>query len=323
MANAKGTSQEDAFKKRRTAGSSAQAEGANPTVRQRELGFRLRALRRAKDLTVEDVAARLECSATKISRIETGARRVSLRDVRDLCDLYGVIDQEQVDELTSLARQAREPGWWSRYDDPWLHDAYIGLEQGATAITNYSMYWVPGLLQTPDYARGVVRAWRRRIDPRAIDERVDARMRRQRILHQSSPPRYRALLDEAVIRREVGGPAVMSEQLGKILDWAADGNGSVQVIPFTVGAHASVDSNFDLFEFEPDTAQHPVVCVESLTGALYYERPAEIARYSDAVESLRESALSLPASLDLIFRVRESYLRSLPVQLSPVGQPQA
>lgn len=271
------------------------------------------------ELTVEDVGAELDCSATKISRIETGARRASIRDVRDLCRLYGVADQGQTDELVNLARQAREPGWWSRYEDPRLHDAYIGLEQEATAITNYSMYWVPGLLQTPEYARSIMRAWRRGIDPRAIDERVDARIRRQRLLHQASPPRYRALLDEAVIRRQVGGPQVMSEQLGNIMDWADNGKGSVQVIPFTVGEHASVDSNFDLFEFGPDTAQHPVVCVESLTGALFYERPAEIARYGDAVESLRESALSLPASLDLISRVRESFLRSLRVQLSPCG----
>jgi len=263
------------------------------------------------DLTVEDVGARLECSATKISRIETGARRASIRDVRDLCELYGVSDQAQAEELISLARQARELGWWSRYDDPWLHDSYIGLEQGATAITCYSMYNVPGLLQTPEYARSIVRAWRRGIEPTAIDERVDARMRRQRILRQPDPPRYRALLDEAVLRRQVGGPVVMSAQLGKILEWAADGRGSVQVIPFTVGGHGSVDSAFDLFEFGSDGVQHPVVCVETLTGMLYYERPAEIARYRDAIESLRDSALSLPASLDLISNVRESYLRNL------------
>jgi transcriptional regulator with XRE-family HTH domain len=269
------------------------------------------------DLTVEDVGARLECSATKISRIETGARRASIRDVRDLCELYGVTDRAQAEELISLARQARELGWWSHYGDPWLHDAYIGLEQEATAITNYSMYVVPGLLQTAEYARSILRAWRRWTEPSVLDERVDARMRRQRILRQLSPPRYRALLDESVLRRLVGGPAVMSEQLGKILDLVADGKGSVQVVPFTVGARASVDSSFDLFEFGPDTAQHPVVCVESLTGALYYERPAEIARYGDAVESLRESALSLPASLDLISQVRESYLRNLQARLSP------
>jgi transcriptional regulator with XRE-family HTH domain len=319
VANASGTGQDAVPSRRRTGRSTAEAEGANPTVRQRELGSRLRALRHSLDLTVEDVGAQLECSATKISRIETGARRASIRDVRDLCELYGISGQTQADELMTLARQAREPGWWSRYDDPQLHDAYIGLEQEAAVITNYSMYWVPGLLQTPEYARSIVLAWRRRIEPRALDERVDARMRRQRIMAQPSPPRYRALLDEAVLRRQVGGPAVMSAQLGKILEWAADGQGSVQVIPFTVGGHASVDSNFDLFEFGPDSAQHPVICVESLTGALYYERPADISRYRDAIESLRESALSLPASLDLISQVRESYLRSLRDRLYLAG----
>lgn len=306
MAIAKGTGQNSAPRRRRVAGPAVEAGSANPTVRQRELGSRLRALRRAMDLTVEDVGARLECSATKISRIETGARRASIRDVRDLCELYGVSDQVQAEELISLARQAREPGWWSHYEDPRLHEAYIGLEQGATAITNYSMYWVPGLLQTAEYARSILLARRRGIEPAALDERVDARMRRQGILRQPNPPSYRALLDEAVLRRQVGGAAVMSAQLGKILDWAADGQGSVQVIPFTAG-DAGVDSTFDLFELGSDTAQHSVVCVETLTGVLYYERAAEITRYRDAIESLRESALSLPASLDLISQARESF----------------
>ena len=309
MANAKGTSQSAAARRRRTAGSAAEADRANPTVRQRELGSRLRALRHAMDLTVEDVGARLECSATKISRIETGARRASVRDVRDLCELYGVIDRVQAEELISLARQARELGWWSRYVDPRLHDAYIGLEQDAAVITSYSMYWVPALLQTPEYARALVLAWRR-IEPQTIDERVDARMRRQGILEQARPPRYRALLDEAVLHREVGGPEVMAAQLGKILDLMADGKCSVQIIPFSAGAHAGSDSNLDLLEFGPDSGQKPVVYVESLFSALYYERPADVERYREAVESLRESALNALMTRERIAEVRQSYSRA-------------
>lgn len=268
------------------------------------------------DLTVEDVAARLECSATKISRIETGARRASIRDVRDLCQLYGVADQPEAEELLTLARQAREPGWWSRYVDPRLHDAYIGLEQEAATITSYSMYWVPALLQTAEYARALVLGWRRGVPPPMLDERIDARMRRKRILERARPPRYRALLDEAVIRRQVGGAEVMADQLGRILDWAADGKASVQVIPFTAGAHAGFDSNFDLFEFEPGSIQNPVVYVESLFSALYYERPADIDRYRDAIESLRESSLNVPSSLSMISDVRDSWVRAAQARLS-------
>jgi transcriptional regulator with XRE-family HTH domain len=131
-------------------------------VRQRELGIRLRELRTGLGMTVEEVGAELLCSATKISRLETGARRASLRDVRDLCRVYGVADPVP---LMELASQAREPGWWSRFDNLGL-DPYIGLEQDAVAITSYSMYYVPPLLQTADYARAVIRGIGRKMESR-------------------------------------------------------------------------------------------------------------------------------------------------------------
>ena len=130
--------------------------GANPTVRQRELGMQLRRLRTDRDLTVEEVADKLLCSATKISRMETGARRPSLRDVRDLSELYEV-DASAAENLMALARQARELGWWKQYDDLRL-DPYIGLEQDASAITNFTMFYVPALMQTEDYARAIIKA---------------------------------------------------------------------------------------------------------------------------------------------------------------------
>src|SRR6266700_3062868 len=193
--------------------------GASPTVRQRELGQRLRELRHGLGLTVEDVAGQLLCSATKISRIETGTRRASLRDVRDLCRIYGVTDEAAAASLMDLARQAREPGWWTQYDD--LHlSPYIGLEQEATAITYFSMYFVPGLLQTEDYARAIIRGMAPKIEQKIFEQRVEARLRRQQLLEQENPPRVRALLDEAVLHRQVGGKAVMRAQLDKILEVA-------------------------------------------------------------------------------------------------------
>jgi transcriptional regulator with XRE-family HTH domain len=275
-------------------------EGANPTLRQRELGIRLRELRMAAGLGVEDVAQRMLCSATKVSRLETGSRRASLRDVRDLCAIYGVTEQEP--ELADLARQAREPGWWSQYDEPVL-SPYIGLEQEAVAISAYSMYFVPALLQTSNYARVTMRSIERKMDPAVLDQRVEARLRRQELLERRMPPRYRVLLDEAVLHRQVGGAAVMQAQLDKILKAAAEEKVTVQVIPFDVGAHASTDSNFVLLEFEDGSLQGPVVFVEGLFSNRYQERKAEIDRYREALEYLRDAALSPRDSISLIAEI--------------------
>jgi transcriptional regulator with XRE-family HTH domain len=278
--------------------------GTSPTVRQRELGKRLRDLRNQHDLTVEDVARRLLCSATKISRLETGARRPSLRDVRDLCALYE-LDEVTSAELMTLARGAREQGWWTQYEDIQL-DPYIGLEAVATAITSYSMYYVPALLQTEEYARALIKAIAPKIDPAVHEQRVEVRLRRQQLLEADRRPRYRVLLDEAVLHRRVGGPKIMAAQLGKILEAERRAKVTVQVVPFELGAHAAQDSNFVFLEFE-DQKLSPVIFVEGLTGNQYIERSADIARYREAVEYLRDSALSPRDSLQRVDQVRKMH----------------
>jgi len=277
---------------------------ANPTVRQRELAMRLRELRGGLGLTVEEVAGRLLCSATKISRIETGARRASLRDVRDLCQLYGVGAQDTA-RLMGLARQAREHGWWTQYDDLNL-DSYFGLEQEATALTHFSMYFVHGLLQTEDYARAIIKAVNPKINPKVLDDRVEARLRRQQALEQENRPRLRSLLDEGVLRRQVGSPAVMSAQLSKILQVVSEEKATVQVIPFSSGAHASVDGDFTYLEFA-DSSLPDLVFVEGLLSHLYQEKPAALARYREALEYLRDAALSPRDSLSLIAEIKNTY----------------
>ena len=227
----------------------------SPTIRQRELGIRLREFRTEKNLTVEEVAKELLCSPTKISRAETGARRATLRDVRDLCQLYGV-DAETSAELMNLAREARQQGWWTKYDDLKI-TPFIGMEQSASAITCFGMYFVPALPQTEDYAK---------------------------------PPRYRALLDEAVLHRQVGGPAVMRAQLDKILSFMRE-RAAVQVIPYEVGAYGVIDSNFDYLEFT-ETMLPDLVFVEGLVSHLYLERPEELERYREALDYLRDEALN-------------------------------
>lgn len=275
----------------------------SPTVRQRELGMRLRQLRTEKGLTVDDVAGRLLCSATKVSRAETGARRPTLRDVRDLCQIYEV-DDETSAELMKLAREAREPGWWMAYDDLKHELPFIGLEQQATAITCFGMYFLPALLQTEDYAREIIKGIVPKIGADVLSQRIEARMRRQQLLDKAKPPRYRAILDEAVLHRQVGGPAVMKAQLEKLLLLVQEEKVTIQVIPFDVGAHAAIDSNFDYLEFD-DSPLLGLVFVESLVHHQYLERPEQLRRYAEALEYLRDEALSPRDSAKRIEDIRD------------------
>lgn len=293
--------------------------GTSPTARQRELGVRLRGLRRQHGMTVEDAAGHLLCSTTKISRLETGARRPSLRDVRDLCALYEVGESASA-ELMTLARQARQPAWWARYEDLGL-SPYIGLEQEATAITCFSMYYVPGLLQTEDYARGIIRIVAPQMDPRIIQQRVEARLRRQQLLEKDDRPRYHVLLDEAVMYRGVGGPEPMAAQLAKVLATARGGRATVQVIPFAAGAYAAADSYFVLLEFAERAELRPVVFVEGLAGNQYLERRADIGRYRETISYLRRRALSPRDSAELIGKVREGYASEQQLRLKSADQP--
>lgn len=276
-----------------------------PTLRQRELGARLRTLRAALGLTVEEVGEALLCSPTKISRIETAKRRPSLRDVRDLCLLYKV-DGATTDEFMQLAREAREQSWWKQYSDLNL-DPYMGLEESATAITSYTMYYVPGLLQTEDYARAIIKGIAPKMDAAVYEDRVEARLRRQEVLSKESPPNYRVLLDEAVLRRPVGGAEVMVAQLEKVLRAVEMQKVTVQVVPFEAGAHAAQDSNFIFFDF---AEQRPIIFVEGLIKHQYSEREADILRYREAVESLRDAALSTRESRQLIAAAKDSYVVS-------------
>jgi transcriptional regulator with XRE-family HTH domain len=276
--------------------------GTSPTARQRELGARLRALRNDHDMTVEEVAEKLLCSATKISRLETGARRPSLRDVRDLCELYEVGESASA-ELMRLAREARAAGWWTQYDDLNL-DPLIGLEEAATDITCYSMNYIPGLLQTEEYAQGIIKTIAPKMDPQIVAQRVEARMRRQQVLAKDGPPRYQVLLDESVLRRGVGGPVVMAAQLDRVLAAVARKNAVVQVIPFDAGAYVAADGYFVLLEFAEERDLWPVVFIEGLAGNQYLERKVDIARFRETIDYLRARALSSAESVKLMTKVR-------------------
>ena len=273
----------------------------SPTIRQRELGMRLREFRTAKGLTVEEVAKELLCSPTKISRAETGARRATLRDVRDLCQLYGV-DAETSSELMDLAREARQPSWWTKYDDLKIVP-FIGMEQAASAITCFGMYFVPALLQTEDYARAIIKGIAPKIEEKVLSQRVEARIKRQELLYQDKPPKYRVILDEAVLHRQVGGPSVMRAELDKMLQLIREERAAVQVLSYEVGAYGAIDSNFDYLEFA-GTKLPDLVFVESLVTHLYQERPEETERYREALDYLRDEALNPRDSAKRIEEIR-------------------
>jgi hypothetical protein len=257
-------------------------------------------------MTVEEVAAELLCSTTKISRLETAARRPSLRDVRDLCVLYE-LDQQMSRELMSLAREAREAGWWTEYADLGL-DPLIGLEQEATSITCYSMYYMPGLLQTEEYAELIIKTVAPKMDLHVVQQRTAARMRRQEVLGENGPF-YNVLLDEMVFRRGVGNPSLMAAQVSKVLQLVHGNRITVQVIPFKAGAYAAADSYFVLLEFDDESNLWPVVYIEGLTDNQYLQRGPDIARYRETVEYLRDRALDPDGSIEFMENVRKEYGR--------------
>lgn len=275
----------------------------SPTLRRRELAGRLRELRKQSGLTVEDVAHHLLCSPPKVSRIETGTRSPTLRDVRDLCVLYGVSDAEQV-RLMAIARESKQQGWWNKFDDLAI-ESLIGLEIEAKRISSYESCVVPWAFQTEQYARAVIKGILPRIDDRILEERVKARMTRQELLRSADPPYLWSLIDESALLRIVGSGSVMREQLTAILEVAASPNVMMQVVPFDAGAHPGLDNTFTLLEFDA-AIQPPVAYVENLAGTFYLERESEIMRYREVLEYLRACALSPANSVKRVQEVRKA-----------------
>src|SRR5918992_1894255 len=218
-----------------------------PTGRRRRLGAELRRLREDAGLTIDRVAEALECSPSKVSRIETGQVSATPRDVRDMLELYRV-DEDRREAMVQIAREARQRGWWQKFVDvPDGVPAYVGLEAAATSIDVYMSLIVPALLQTPDSARAVIGAVRRDLPREEIDRRVELRVRRQGLLDQEHPPAMRVLLDDTVLARPVGGPAVMAAQRRRLLEEATRPAVTIRVLPVDAGAHAGMDRPFTLF----------------------------------------------------------------------------
>jgi transcriptional regulator with XRE-family HTH domain len=266
-----------------------------PTGRRRRLGAELRRLREEAGLTIDQVAEVLECSQSKVSRIETGRVGATPRDVRDMLALYRVPDAQR-EAMVQIAREARQPGWWQTFVDvPDGVPAYVGLEAAATSIDVYMSLIVPALFQTADYARAVIGAVRPDLPGAELDRRVELRLRRQALLGQDHPPALRVLLDDTVLRRPVGGEAIMAAQRRRLLEDAARPAVTLRVLPTETGAHAGMDGPFTIFGF-PAPAERDVVALDSAADALYLEGPEDVARYRRVFELLLPAALTPAAS---------------------------
>lgn len=276
---------------------------SSPTVRRRELGAILRSLRQARGMTVEQVATALLCSPSKVSRMETGSRAATPRDLRDLCDLYEVADSSERERMSRLASEAKQQGWWQSHELDFA--TYVGLEAEATTLFAFRCTIIPGLLQTPAYARAMHREAIPEVTAERIEEYIEVRLTRQRLLTRDPALRLVTVLDEAMLHRMVGGPEVMADQLSHLVSAARLPNITLRVIPNAVGAHPAMDSSFDILEFSGSAPS--VVYVEGLAGWIYLERPQDLARYTQVFQRLLEIASSTQESVELISKVGVQY----------------
>jgi transcriptional regulator with XRE-family HTH domain len=280
---------------------------SSPTVKRRRLAAELRRHRDDAGLTIEEVAERLEWSAAKISRIENSRVSVLPRDVKFLLRTYGAEDGgEEWEALLTLARESRQKGWWHAYGDaiPAWFETYVGLEAEAATLRTYESEIVPGLFQTEEYARAVNRATMLTASDEEIEKQAAVRMARQERVGAPDSPKLWAIVNEAVIRRAVGGRGVMRAQLGKLTEVSRQPDVTLQVLPFGVGAHAGMDGAFMILGF-PEPTDPDVAYVHYYSGTLYLEKPPELQRYALMFDHLRAAALPVDASRELIGRAAD------------------
>lgn len=274
-----------------------------PTVNRRQLGAELRRLREQSGQRSEAVAKELGCSMARISRIETGKGGAVAKpdDVKRLCRMYGVTDEHQIGALLDMLEGSQAPGWWENYGDvlPSGLEIYVGLETDARVERAWEPLLVHGLLQTPDYARAVLHAWNTQ-RPGDIDALVELRLRRQECLARPQDPlELWVVLDEAVIRRPIGGTGVMRDQLRHLIKAAELPNITLQIVPFAKGGHPGLGGPFSLMEFDEDD---PVVYAEAQVGNLYVQKRADVRRFSRRVDLLRAIALAPDDTAGLLHR---------------------
>jgi transcriptional regulator with XRE-family HTH domain len=274
-------------------GSGQEEAPQEATVLRMLLGAQLRRLRETAGISAEKAGFEIRASRSKISRMETGRVGLKVRDVEDLLTLYGVTSAPQRAKVIALARRSRAPEWWAKYNDilPDWFETYLGLESAATSIRSFEMQFVPGLFQTEDYARAVTALGHQAARVDEIERRVGLRLKRQQLLARAQPPRIWAVMDEAVLRRPVGGLPVMRAQLRHLVEAALMPRVTLQVVPFARGGHAGASGSFSILRFEerdlPD-----VVYIEQLTSAVYLDQRQDIEHYLEVVDQLSGEALT-------------------------------
>lgn len=281
---------------------------ASPTVLRRRLGAELRNLRQAKNLTAAQVAKSLVWSESKVSRIEGGKSPLSDQDAKLLLNEYGVQDPEEVRQFIALTRRSRQNGWWHSFGDalPEWFKPYLGFESDAASIWTYQTELVPGLLQTEDYAKVVIKATWPELSTDEVEARASARAQRKDILTDEHPPKVWAILNEAVVRRVVGSAAIMEEQLKALADMAEElPNVTVQVLPFDAGAHVSMGYSFSHLSFEDVPGS--IVYAEGLTSATYLDKQPDLSRHEDIFQRLVAAAERPEKSADMIRNIAEEY----------------
>ncbi|MFJ9979982.1 helix-turn-helix domain-containing protein [Streptomyces cyaneofuscatus] len=281
-----------------------------PTVRRRRLGAELKRLREKAGVSMEDAAERIGGDKPKISRQENGRQGVSKLEIEALLALYRVSDERLRTALTTLAREGRRKGWWAQYSDilPAGFQERLSIESDAARILTFQSMLVPGLLQTAEYATEVIRAAGKTATEDQLKSYIEVRASRQEIFARDNPPQYVCLLDEAVLRREVGGPTVMAAQLGKILEVNNPPKLTIQVVPLSQGWHAGADGAFNIYSY-PDPMDLDVVNLDYLDGALYLEEDLPVERYQLAFDELRATALASRQSMELVSSVRREFAK--------------
>lgn len=278
---------------------SEQPDGAaSPTVPRIVLGHQLRRLREAAGVAPERAGYEIRASRSKISRMENGRVRFKERDVADLLTLYGIKDERLRANLISMVGQANAPGWWSAYADilaDWF-EAFVGLEAAASVIRTFELQFVPGLLQTEDYARAVTMLGHRAAPEEEIERRVAFRMKRQELLTQPDPPHIWCVIDEGALRRPFGGPAVMRAQVNRLIEMSRLPHITIQVVPFRHGGHAAASGSFTVMRYT-EADMPDVVYIEQLTSALYLDTRADIEHYLEVLNYLSAEAMT-PAQTD-------------------------
>ena len=280
--------------------------GSGPTVLRILLGSQLRRLRERKGITREDAGYTIRASGSKISRMELGRVSFKERDVTDLLSLYGVEAPAERAALVDLARQANSPGWWHKYGDvlPDWFQVYVGLEEAASLVRSYELQFVPGLLQTADYARAVVRLGQRTADQAEIEHRVNLRLDRQQVLAKPNAPRLWTIIDEAALHRPIGGAGVMRGQLERLIEASRQPNVTIQVMPFAFGGHAAESGSFTIMRF-PEFDLPDVVYLEQLTSALYLDKREDAERYTEVMERLSVESAPPEQTADILTRFLE------------------